>query len=37
MVASGELLQEEPPGTTARERLGVLRFRLKPPAREAAL
>ena len=29
MVASGELLQEEPPGTTMRTRLGVLRFRLR--------
>lgn len=27
MVASGELLQEEPPGTTAKDRLSVLRFR----------
>lgn len=29
MVASGELSQEEPPGTTMKNRLGVLRFRLR--------
>lgn len=29
MVASGELSQEEPPGTTMKTRLGVLRFRLR--------
>jgi hypothetical protein len=28
MVASGELVQEEPPGTTMKDRLGVIRFRL---------
>jgi hypothetical protein len=30
MVASGELVQEEPPGTNFKNRLGVLRFRLRP-------
>jgi hypothetical protein len=34
MVARGELLQEEPPGTTFKNRLSVLRFRL--PANEDA-
>lgn len=29
MVASGEVLQEEPEGTTVRNRLEVLRFRLR--------
>jgi hypothetical protein len=29
MVTSGELLQEEPPGTTFKNRLSVLRFRLR--------
>ncbi len=29
MVASGELSQEEPPGTTIKNRLSVLRFRLR--------
>ena len=29
MVASGQLSQEEPPGTTMRNRLSVLRFRLR--------
>lgn len=29
MVAAGEVLQEEPPGTTVKDRLSVLRFRLK--------
>lgn len=28
MVASGQLLQEEPPGTTMKNRLSVLRFRI---------
>ncbi len=28
MVAAGEVVQEEPPGTTVKTRLGVLRFRL---------
>lgn len=28
MVASGQVLQEEPPGTTIKNRLSVLRFRL---------
>jgi hypothetical protein len=28
MVASGQILQEEPPGTTMKNRLSVLRFRL---------
>lgn len=28
LVAAGELVQEEPPGTTIRNRLSVLRFRL---------
>lgn len=32
MVASGELIQEEPPGTTMKTRLSVLRFRLKQRA-----
>ncbi len=31
MVARGELLQEEPPGTTVANRLSVLRFRLRKP------
>lgn len=29
MVANGELTQEEPPGTTIKDRLSVIRFRLK--------
>lgn len=29
LVASGQLTQEEPPGTTMKNRLSVLRFRLK--------
>ncbi len=29
MVSSGEVIQEEPPGTTVKNRLDVLRFRLK--------
>ena len=29
LVASKELIQEEPPGTTARNRLEVLKFSLK--------
>jgi hypothetical protein len=29
MVASGEIIQEEPPGTTIKNRLSVLRFRLR--------
>jgi hypothetical protein len=29
LVAAGEILQEEPPGTTIRNRLDVLRFRLR--------
>jgi hypothetical protein len=34
MVASGELMQEEPPGTNFTNRLGVLRFRLRPMRNE---